>query len=48
LIADYIDHFSLEKKSEAIALLYDHFIITDKGVDKQIVLRFLKLGESQG
>ena len=48
LIADYIDHISLEKKSEAIALLYNYFISTDKGVDEQIVLRFLKLGESQG
>ena len=44
-IADHIENISVEKKAEAISLLYSYFIDTGAEVDEKIVLRFLKLGE---
>jgi len=44
-IADHIENISVEKKAEAISLLYSYFFDTGTAVDENIVLRFLKLGE---
>jgi len=44
-IADHIENISVEKKAEAMSLLYSYFIDTGTEVDEKIVFRFLKLGE---